>query len=172
MFRAELLAFWKRVAAVLARGSEADGLVSGEFDGDLAPGQAVAGVNHRPDLGCARRAGFGDHRQRDAVDWLGFNLGEAANGYQNGTVGGVETHGVGKGNLPGGFPGTCPFVDCGGERDAKFTGSALAVSEQVQITPGSFRCFRSAVDNEALVKVPVMMVGLAGFEPTASTPPV
>ena len=51
-----------------------------------------------------------------------------ANGCQVGTVCGVETHGFGKGNLSGGFPGTCPFVDCGGKRHVELFVHPFAVS--------------------------------------------
>ena len=51
MFRAELGSLGQLVAAVLAGCSEVDGLAAGDLDGDLAPGQAVAGVDECPDPG-------------------------------------------------------------------------------------------------------------------------
>lgn len=68
----EILAFGEGVAAFLARGGEADGAVALDFDGDLVPCQAVAGVKHGFELGVRGAAGRGDDGEGSAGGFLGF----------------------------------------------------------------------------------------------------
>ncbi len=67
MFRAELGALGKGVSAVLAGCFELDGLATCDFDGDLAPRQAVPRVDDGSDFGLMGSADLRDGRHSRAI---------------------------------------------------------------------------------------------------------
>lgn len=79
---------------------------------------------------------FTHSRVRAGGDKLAGDLDGGPDGDEVGPVGGVETDGIGDGDLPGGPAGTGPFVHRRGKADPELGGDIFAVAEELEIASG------------------------------------